>query len=170
MEELQKLEELNNLLTSALSEYKMQAERWATRYGNKGYVNKYDYVPNAELKYLKFDTMTEEWLDFIVACRLGKSHTFDIVEGPMADDAIFNYVQNFIDKKISRAAFWRSDFADSATVASASDVLYCKWIVDGVAQENYDKALRRPSAKPCINADAPKRFAPWSEKLASPIA
>lgn len=88
------------------TEYKMQEERWATRYGNKGYVNKYDYVPNAELKYLKFDTMTEEWLDFIVACRLGKSHTFVIVEGPMADDAIFNYVQNFIDKKISRAAFW----------------------------------------------------------------
>lgn len=29
-----------------------------------------------------------------------------VVEGPMADDAIFNYVQNFIDKKISRAAFW----------------------------------------------------------------
>jgi hypothetical protein len=28
------------------------------------------------------------------------------VEGPMADDAIFNYVQNFIDGKISRSAFW----------------------------------------------------------------
>lgn len=50
--------------------------------------------------------MTEEWLDFIVACRLGISHTWDIVEGPMADDTIFNYVQNFIDQKISRAAFW----------------------------------------------------------------
>lgn len=88
------------------TEYEKQAKRWATRYGNKGYINKYEYVPNVELKYLKFDTMTEEWLDFIVACRLGKPHTFDIVEGPMADDAIFNYVQNFIDKKISRAAFW----------------------------------------------------------------
>lgn len=88
------------------TEYKSQAERWATRYGDKGYVNLYEYVPNTELKYLKFDSMTEEWLDFIVACRLGKPHTFDIVEGPMADDAIFNYVQNFIDKKISRAAFW----------------------------------------------------------------
>ena len=88
------------------TEYKSQAERWATRYGNKGYINLYEYVPNTELKYLKFDSMTEEWLDFIVACRLGRPHTFDIVEGPMADDAIFNYVQNFIDKKISRAAFW----------------------------------------------------------------
>ena len=50
--------------------------------------------------------MTEEWLDFIVSCRLGKAHTYDVVEGPMADDTIFNYVQGFIDGKISRNAFW----------------------------------------------------------------
>ena len=50
--------------------------------------------------------MTEEWLDFIVACRQGISHQYDIVEGPMADDTIYNYIQNFIDGKISRAAFW----------------------------------------------------------------
>ena len=50
--------------------------------------------------------MTEEWLDFIVDCRLGKPHNFDIVEGPMANDTIFNYVQDFADKKISRDAFW----------------------------------------------------------------
>jgi len=86
--------------------YREQAERWATRYGKKGYINSYEYVPNEQLRYLKFENMTEEWLDFIVACRLGKPHTYDIVEGPMANDTIFNYVQNFIDKKISRAAFW----------------------------------------------------------------
>lgn len=45
-------------------------------------------------------------LDFIVACRLGNSHEYDIVEGPMANDTIFNYVQNFVDGKISREAFW----------------------------------------------------------------
>ena len=45
-------------------------------------------------------------MDFIVACRLGKPHDYDIVEGPMADDTIFNYVQNFADGKISREAFW----------------------------------------------------------------
>lgn len=50
--------------------------------------------------------MTDTWLDFIVQCRLGKAHDYDIVEGPMADDTIFNYVQGFIDGKISRAAFW----------------------------------------------------------------
>lgn len=72
----------------------------------KGYVNSYDYIPNPALKYLKFEKMTDEWLDFIAACRTGKSHTYDIVEGPMVEDTIFNYVQAFVDGKITRAAFW----------------------------------------------------------------
>lgn len=88
------------------TEFRAQAERWATRYGRSGYVNIYEYTPNPELAVLKFSEMTEEWLDFIAACRTGKPHKYDIVEGPMADDTIFNYVQNFIDHKISRAAFW----------------------------------------------------------------
>lgn len=71
-----------------------------------GYFNKYEYTPDEGLSILTFDKMTEEWLDFIVACRTGKSHKYDIVEGPMADDTIYNYVQNFIDGKISRVAFW----------------------------------------------------------------
>ena len=50
--------------------------------------------------------MSEEWLDFIVSCRLGHSHEYDIVEGPMANDTIFNYVQDFADGKITREAFW----------------------------------------------------------------
>lgn len=50
--------------------------------------------------------MTEEWLDFVVDCRRGKSHQYDIVEGPMADDTIYNYIQNLLDGRISRAAFW----------------------------------------------------------------
>ncbi|MCB6991902.1 DUF3990 domain-containing protein [bacterium 210820-DFI.6.37] len=83
-----------------------QAERWATRMGKSGYVNIYEYHENPELRHLKFETMTEEWLDFVVDCRRGKTHDYDIVEGPMADDTIFNYIQSFIDGKISRAAFW----------------------------------------------------------------
>ena len=86
--------------------FKKQAERWATRFGNDCYVNVYDYLENPELKILRFDDMTEEWLDFIADCRLGKSHNYDIVEGPMANDTIFNYVQGFVDGKISRSAFW----------------------------------------------------------------
>ena len=83
-----------------------QAKRWSTRYGVQGYLNKYEYTPNPDLNCLVFKEMTEEWLDFIVDCRRGIAHTYDIVEGPMADDTIYNFVQNFIDEKISRGAFW----------------------------------------------------------------
>ncbi|MCD8052991.1 MAG: DUF3990 domain-containing protein [Lachnospiraceae bacterium] len=83
-----------------------QAERWAVRYTGKGMVSEYLYTPDPKLRVKVFPEMTEEWLDFIADCRLGKSHDYDIVEGPMANDTIFNYVQNFVDGKISRAAFW----------------------------------------------------------------
>lgn len=83
-----------------------QAVRWATRFDGVGYLNEYEYTPNKNLKLKKFSEMSEEWLDFIVSCRLGHSHEYDIVEGPMANDTIFNYVQNFADGKISREAFW----------------------------------------------------------------
>ena len=76
------------------------------RYGKTGFINTYEYTPDPGLNYLVFEEMTEEWLDFIVSCRRGISHTYDIVEGPMADDTIYNYIQNFMDGKISRAAFW----------------------------------------------------------------
>lgn len=83
-----------------------QAERWATRFGGAGYISRYKYIENPELKILRFETMTEEWLDFIADCRIGVSHSYDIVEGPMANDTIFNYVQGFVDGRISRSAFW----------------------------------------------------------------
>lgn len=83
-----------------------QARRWATRFTGKGIINEYLYRPNEKLKTLIFPEMTEEWLDFIASCRLGEPHDYDIVEGPMANDTIFNYVQDFVDGKIPRAAFW----------------------------------------------------------------
>ena len=83
-----------------------QAKRWAVRFTGAGMINEYSNSENNALRILKFPEMTEEWLDFIVSCRLGNPHDFDIVEGPMANDTIFNYVQNFVDGKITRAAFW----------------------------------------------------------------
>ena len=83
-----------------------QAVRWAVRFSGRGYINKYEYTPNPALRTRTFPQMTEEWLDFIAACRHGESHDYDIVEGPMANDTIYNYVQDFIDGNISREAFW----------------------------------------------------------------
>lgn len=83
-----------------------QAERWATRHGARGVVNIYEYQESDTLNVKRFPEMSEEWLDFIVACRRGIPHSYDIVEGPMADDQIFNYIQQYIDGEISREAFW----------------------------------------------------------------
>ena len=50
--------------------------------------------------------MSGEWLDFIVSCRNGMEHNYDMVEGPMADDQIWNFIEGFIEGIISREAFW----------------------------------------------------------------
>ena len=69
--------------------YEKQAKRWAmTRKG---------------ASVIK---MTDEWLDFVVDCRRGIENDYDIVEGPMADDQIWNFVEGFIDGRVPRDAFW----------------------------------------------------------------
>lgn len=35
-----------------------------------------------------------------------KDHDYDIVEGAMADDTIWDYVEDYIGGRISKAAFW----------------------------------------------------------------
>ena len=88
------------------TEMESQAVRWATRFGRPGVINVYTYSERPDLSVKRFPEMSEEWLDFIVACRSGTPHDYDVVEGPMADDTIFNYIQSFLDGEISRTAFW----------------------------------------------------------------
>jgi len=83
-----------------------QAIRWANRGFGEPVVNKYEYHEAGNLKKLVFDKMTDDWLDFIAACRNGDSHDYDIVEGPMADDTVWNYVNDFLNGNISREQFW----------------------------------------------------------------
>lgn len=82
-----------------------QAKRWAMRYKTP-MVNLYCATLTEDLNVLEFPSTTEEWLDFIVACRNGKEHPYDVVIGPMADDQIYNYINEFISGRISRDVFW----------------------------------------------------------------
>ncbi|MGM9936009.1 MAG: DUF3990 domain-containing protein [Candidatus Ornithomonoglobus sp.] len=84
---------------------KEQAERWARRYETP-IVNAYSMLIDEGLKILEFKTMTEEWLDFIIACRRGETHDYDIVIGAMANDQIYNFVSDYIDGIITRQQFW----------------------------------------------------------------
>lgn len=82
-----------------------QAERWARRYDTPK-VNVYTVRMEESLNILEFKEMTEEWLDFIINCRHGISHKYDIVIGPMANDQIYNFISDYIDGIITREQFW----------------------------------------------------------------
>lgn len=82
-----------------------QAIKWAQKYETP-IINKYEYEENPSLKIKEFTLMTEEWLDFIINCRSGKKHNYDIVIGAMADDQIYNYITDVMSGAITRSAFW----------------------------------------------------------------
>lgn len=95
-----------------------QAMRWAlTRKGNS-VVNNYSYTENTELKVLSFQEMTEEWLEFVVSCRRGQKHSYDIVEGPMADNQIWDYVEDYTAGNITKEALEH--------LISVANVLHCE--------------------------------------------
>ena len=85
-----------------------QASRWAKQRGRnmQGRVNVYEYKVDPSLNIKTFPEMSDEWLNFIAECRAGGVHGYDVVEGPMADDTIWNYVNDYIAGTISRQAFW----------------------------------------------------------------
>lgn len=85
---------------------KAQAEKWSKRGNSKNVVSKYEYQENSNLSILKFESMTEDWLDFVIDCREGKIHGYDIVEGPMADDKLFFFIDDYINGNISEETFW----------------------------------------------------------------
>ena len=88
------------------TEFERQAQRWALSKRPNHVVGIYGCRPFDGLRVRCFPEMSEAWLDFVVACRRGIPHDFDIVEGPMADDTIWNYVEDFAAGLISREAFW----------------------------------------------------------------
>lgn len=84
---------------------KEQAQRWAKRYDTK-IVSIYDVKLNSDLNIKEFKEMTDEWLDFIISCRNGENHNYDIVIGAMADDQIYNFISDYIDGSLTREQFW----------------------------------------------------------------
>ena len=86
--------------------FEKQAQKWAITKKGDSIVSVYQYQQNSALKTKSFPTMTEEWLDFVVNCRRGVPHDYDIVEGPMADDQIWDYVEDLIEGNITKEAFW----------------------------------------------------------------
>ncbi len=96
-----------------------QAEKWALRkFRNmrrsvpsaRPIVNVYRFERGRALELcpsLLFPAMSDEWLDFIASCRAGVPHSYAYVEGPMADDKVYNFVEAFLAGSIKRDEFWR---------------------------------------------------------------
>ena len=85
-----------------------QAAKWCGKFKRRGKDSivsryKYDESRENELKVLKFDSYSEEWLDFILNCRSGKDTTdYDLVAGGVANDKVFNTVELFFDGLIDK--------------------------------------------------------------------
>jgi len=82
-----------------------QAKRWGARRKPTPTINYYRLENTIDLKILRFEKMTDEWLDFVAKCRSGETHEYDIVEGPMADDQVWNFVDDFLDGNLIRKHF-----------------------------------------------------------------
>ncbi|MDE6795831.1 MAG: DUF3990 domain-containing protein [Muribaculaceae bacterium] len=63
----------------------------------------YDRLMSSNLKRKRFDTYSNEWLDFIIANREGnKVEEFDFVYGPIADDKVGLQLRKFKDESITK--------------------------------------------------------------------
>ena len=87
-----------------------QAVKWCGRFkrrGKQGIVTSYIFDDCAiqNLNVLKFDSYSEEWLDFILNCRREKdSSDYDIVMGGVANDKVFNTVELYFDHLIDNTS------------------------------------------------------------------
>ena len=88
-----------------------QAEKWVHRFialGKKGIINIYNFDDDnihTKYRYKKFPEYNEEWLDFVLACRGGSKEyqNYDIIEGGIANDKVFNTVELFFTGLIDKS-------------------------------------------------------------------
>lgn len=80
-----------------------QSKEWAYRLSlrekkDKYYVYEFLFEEGSALKVKRFDTLNEEWLEFIKLNRSrgGVQHDYDVVIGPVADDNTMETVQLYI--------------------------------------------------------------------------
>lgn len=83
---------------------KAQAEKCAKKY-NMPVVNTYFLKDISDLRVKKFEEYNEKWLDFVIHCRNGGTHDYEIVEGYMADDMIYEVIDEYLHGEIDKSAF-----------------------------------------------------------------
>ena len=88
-----------------LTDLSDQAESWADRMQRinleTGVVNVYELdidSVKAEFSYYRFDRYDKEWLDFIVANRMGRDNVvhYDVIEGGVANDRVIDTIEAYM--------------------------------------------------------------------------
>ena len=82
-------------------------EKSAVLVGKPGIVNVYEFdfeKVKQDLRILIFEEYNTEWLDFIIKCRNGELiyQDYDVIAGGIADDKVFNTVELYLDRLISK--------------------------------------------------------------------
>ena len=86
-----------------------QAKRWSEKRKRRmgtAVVSRYEFDESAavNLKMLRFESYSEEWLDFVVKCRaLQDDSDWDIVSGGVANDKVFDTLEAFFDGFATKA-------------------------------------------------------------------
>lgn len=93
-----------------VTDIKEQAINWTNRFklkGQQGIVNIYELnisEVNKNFNVKIFEHYDNEWLDFILDCRSGSEifKKFDVLIGGIADDRVYNTMELYEDKLISK--------------------------------------------------------------------
>lgn len=93
-------------VTPHLEQAKGLCKRFLT-IGQDAYVSHYELdeviFRAAGIKMLRFDSYSEEWLDFVFSCRRGTDATdYDVVMGGVANDKVFDTVELYFLDMISK--------------------------------------------------------------------
>ncbi len=88
---------------------RQQAVDWCGKFKRRHYdgiVSRYAFDETAlnKAKVLRFDSYSEEWLDFIITCRKGMDASdYDVVIGGVANDKVFNTIELYFDHIIKKS-------------------------------------------------------------------
>ena len=116
-----------------VTKFREQAEFWALRKGIRNrsdcVITEFEFNEDAyhdpNFRILRFEGYDESWFDFVVQNRQNNNltHSYDIIEGPVADDKIQNRILRFLEGKITKEDFPISIIKVSTICAPISSML-----------------------------------------------
>jgi len=136
-----------------------QAQYWAVRKGDdndmEGVVTEFvfdeSYFEDENLKVLRFENYSYEWLDFIAMNRTNRTgrqmHDYDIIEGPVADDDIATRVYDYIRKSITKEQFLK----ELVHKTPSHQISFCTMLsLQALELEKYDTDREMMNIDNCI--------------------